>query len=243
MEIRLHGRGEAPRPVAVTMRTPGNDFELAVGFCVSEGLLGGGERVEQVEYCVGPNGTQEFNVVTIRRQSLVGDSLRSRPYSATASCGVCGKETLADLAVRCNLVASKTTFSWVTVSRLPSRVTTDQKLFDATGGIHSASLFDSCGEILLTREDVGRHNALDKLIGSEFLARRLPLDDRGVFLSGRIGFELVQKAAVAGIGLIVAFGAPTSLAIETANQFGICLVGFLKADRANVYTHRERVTT
>jgi FdhD protein len=243
LEIRLHGPGEAPRAVAVTMRTPGHDFELAIGFCVSEGLLRDPDDVASVEYCVGPDGQQEYNVVTIARRTVVGNELSPRAYPASAACGVCGKATLDDLAVRCAPVGDGPRFAWSTLQGLPSQFATSQKVFDATGGLHAGALFDVHGEIQLTREDVGRHNALDKLIGHRFVAGSLPVAECGLLLSGRIGFELVQKAAVAGIPLIVAVGAPSSLAIETAREFGITVVGFLRGDRANVYTNPERVTT
>lgn len=241
MEIRLHGPGEVARAVAVTMRTPGNDFELAVGFCAAEGLLHGARDVESVEYCVGPSGTQEFNVVTVARRHVVGDSLPARAFAATAACGVCGKATLDDLAVQCDTVRSDLRVPWSVLREIPARLAVAQSVFAATGGLHAAGLFDADGALDIVREDVGRHNALDKVIGRCVLDDRIPLANRGVALSGRIGFELVQKAAVAGIPILAAVGAPSSLAIDTARRFGITVVGFLREDRANIYTSPQRV--
>jgi FdhD protein len=241
LEVRIHGPRESPQPVAVTLRTPGNDFELAVGLCVAEGLLRSPADLATVEYCVGPEGDQEYNVVTVARRTVVGDAVAGRTLSATASCGVCGKATLDDLAVRCEPVAPGPMVAWSVLRALPARAVAAQSVFDVTGGLHATALFAPDGTLELAREDVGRHNALDKTIGAAFLAARLPLTDRGVLLSGRIGFELVQKAAMAGIGLVAGLGAPTSLAIETARTFGVTLVGFLRDDRANVYTGAERI--
>lgn len=241
MEIRLHGPRESPRPVAVTMRTPGHDFELAVGFCAGEGLLGCADDISSVEYCVGADGTQEFNVITIARRRRVGDTLRARPFAATAACGVCGKATLDDLAMDCSAVQSDLRIPWSELRQLPQRLGAAQSLFATTGGLHAAALFDARGVVDLVREDVGRHNALDKVIGRCVLDDRTPLVDHGVVLSGRIGFELVQKAAVAGIPIVAAVGAPSSLAIDAARRFGISVVGFLRHDRANLYTAPERI--
>ena len=241
MEIRIHGPNESPRSVAITMRTPGNDFDLAVGFCVSEGLLRSRDDLEGVEYCVGGEGEQQYNIVTIARRSQVGDEVRERNFLSTASCGVCGKATLDELEVRCAPVAPGPVYRWSALRELPRGLAERQRVFDVTGGLHAAASFDADGSIDVVREDVGRHNALDKLIGDAFLNREPPVSPRGVFLSGRIGFELVQKAAVGGIGCIVAVGAPSSLAIDTARTFGITVVGFVRDDRANIYTGAERI--
>jgi FdhD protein len=241
MEIRIHGPGETPRSVAVTLRTPGHDFELAVGFCVSEGLLREPDDLATVEYCVGPDASQEFNVVTITRRLPVGDELRPRPFAATASCGLCGKATLDDLAVRCAPVVGGPTVRWSVLAGLPATLGGNQTLFERTGGLHAAARFDAQGSPQCAREDVGRHNALDKLVGRGLLDRSLPFTDGVLLLSGRVSFELVQKAAVAGIPIIAAIGAPSSLAVETAERFGITVVGFLRDARANIYTHPHRV--
>jgi FdhD protein len=241
MEIRIHGPNEPPQSVAVTMRTPGNDFELAVGFCVSEGLLASRESLDGVEYCVSGQGEQQYNIVTIARRTAVGAEVRERNFLATASCGVCGVAALDDLVVRCPPVATGPVFAWSALRGLPSAVAGQQAVFDTTGGLHAAASFGTDGSIDLVREDVGRHNALDKLIGHAFLADGLPRSGTGVFLSGRVGFELVQKAAVAGVGCIVAVGAPTSLAIDTARALGLTIVGFMRDARANIYTGAERI--
>lgn len=241
MEIRMHGPGELPRAVAVTLRTPGHDFELAIGFCVSEGLLGDLDDLASAEYCLGPDGEQEYNVVTLARRRIVGDELRERHFAATASCGLCGKATLDDLAVRCSPVGEGPTVGWSQLADLPARLASSQHLFDDTGGLHAAARFDAQGSLVCVREDVGRHNALDKVVGRAFLDRTLPCADDVLLLSGRVSFELVQKAAVAGFAIVAAIGAPSSLAIETAERFGVTVVGFLRADRANIYTSPERV--
>ncbi len=241
MEIRIHGPNEAPQSVAVTMRTPGHDFELAVGFCASEGLVASRESLDGVEYCVGGEGEQQYNIVTIARRHPVGEEIRQRNFLATASCGVCGTAALDDLVVRCPPVAPGPVFPWSAVRELPSALAERQALFDTTGGLHAAASFGVDGSIDVVREDVGRHNALDKLIGHAFLADRALSPSPGVFLSGRVGFELVQKAAVAGIRCIVAIGAPTSLAIDTARALGVTIVGFLRDSRANIYTGAERI--
>jgi FdhD protein len=241
MEIRVHGPGEAPRPLVVTMRTPGNDFELAVGFCTAEGLIETATDLDSVEYCVGTNRTQEFNVVTVRLRQPIGDALRARAFAATAACGVCGTATLDDLAVRCGVVRRDVQVAWSALREVPARLGASQSVFATTGGLHAAGLFDAQGTLDLVREDVGRHNALDKLIGRCVLDGQLPVAASGVVVSGRVGFELVQKAAVAGIAIVAAIGAPSSLAIETARRFGVTIIGFLRADRANIYTLPQRV--
>ena len=241
LEIRLHGPGETPVAVAVTLRTPGHDFELAVGFCIAEGLLTATSDLATVEYCLGGIGEQEYNVVTIARRTAVGDSVRQRTFAATASCGLCGKTTIDDLVTRCDPVDREQPFAWNAIVAAIEGLSTTQASFATTGGLHAAALFDSSGAIVVAREDIGRHNALDKIVGHQFLAAELPATGHGVALSGRIGFELVQKAAVAGAAVVAAIGAPTSLAVDTARELGLTLVGFVRDGRANVYTHPERL--
>jgi FdhD protein len=241
MEIRVHGPGEEPAPLVVTMRTPGNDFELAVGFCVTEGLISGDDDLATVAYCVGPEGRQEFNIVTLRfRRPIVG-SIRERRFAATASCGLCGKAALDDLEVRCEPVGSGPIVAASVVRSLPDRLAESQAVFEMTGGVHAAAIFRADGSVVSVREDVGRHNAVDKLVGEAFLARRLPLSDELLMVSGRLSFELVQKAAVAGVPMLCAVSAPSSLAVETARRFRQTVVGFLRDDRFNIYSHAERV--
>ncbi len=241
MEIRVHGPGEEPMPLVVTMRTPGNDFELAVGFCVTEGLITDPHDLATVAYCVGPDGLQEFNVVTLRFRRPIVASIRERRFAATASCGLCGKAALDDLEVRCSAVGSGPTIAASVVLTLPDRLAESQAVFERTGGLHAAAIFGSDGTLVSVREDVGRHNAVDKLVGEALLARRLPLSDSLLMVSGRLSFELVQKAAVAGIPVLCAVSAPSSLAVKTAERFGQTVVGFLRDGRFNIYSHAERI--
>jgi FdhD protein len=242
MEIRVHGPGEAPAPLVVAMRTPGNDFELAVGFCVTEGVIASADELDSVAYCVGPGGDQQFNVVTLRLRHPIVASLRTRSFVATSSCGLCSKTALDDVEVRCGEVAPGPLVAASTVRALPGRLGAAQAVFDVTGGLHAAATFTAGGELVSVREDVGRHNALDKLVGEALLARRLPLSDLVLMVSGRLSFELVQKAAVAGIPVLCAVSAPSSLAVKAAERFGQTLLGFVRDDRFNVYSHPERIT-
>jgi len=225
------------------MRTPGSDFELALGHCVSEGILGPSEPIDSVAYCLGPDGEQEYNVVTIAMRRPVAASVVPRAETANASCGLCGKQTLDDLARHCPPVDGALVLDAATVAALPERLRADQRVFADTGGIHAAAWFDASGTIVATREDVGRHNAVDKLVGWAFLAQRLPCADLGLLVSGRVSFEIVQKAAAAGVPLVVAVSAPSSLALRAAEQLGITVVAFVRDGRANVYTHPERIVT
>ena len=241
MEIRVHGPGQTPRPFVVTMRTPGNDFELAVGFCLTEGLLRSVDALDTVAYCLAGEGAQEFNVVTVRLRWPVTLDRSQRHFVANASCGLCGKTTLDELEQACAPVADGPVVARSVIASLPERLRAAQSVFDATGGLHASGLFTPEGELVVLREDVGRHNALDKLIGSAYLERRLPLADSVLMVSGRVSFEIVQKAAMAGIPIVCAVSAPSSFAVDAADRFGQTLVGFVRDERANVYTHPERV--
>jgi FdhD protein len=241
MEIRVHGPGQEPRPLAVTMRTPGHDFELAVGFCRTEGVLEESDDLDTVAYCLAGTGEQEFNVVTVRLRRPVHLDAPVRQFVANASCGLCGKTALDEVEQQCEPVADGPVVARSVVASLPEALRRSQRVFDATGGLHASALFTSGGELIALREDVGRHNALDKLVGHAVLERRLPLSDEVLMVSGRVSFEIVQKAAVAGIPVICAVSAPSSLAVDAANRFEQTLVGFVRNDRANVYTHPERV--
>jgi FdhD protein len=241
MEIRVHGPGEEPEPLAVTMRTPGNDFELAVGFCVTEGVITDPDELGEVAYCVGPGGDQQFNVVTLRLRHAISASLHPRRFVSTASCGLCGKTALDDIEVRCGAVAAGPTVPASTIRALPGNLGDAQAVFDMTGGLHAAATFGIDGTLVAGREDVGRHNAVDKLVGAAFIARQLPLSEQILMVSGRLSFELVQKAAVAGLPVLCAVSAPSSLAVKAAERFGQTLVGFVRDDRFNVYSHAERI--
>jgi FdhD protein len=241
LEIRVQGPGQEQRPVAVTMRTPGGDFELAVGFLFTEGLIAPSD-VSRVAYCdTLPGEDQHYNVVSVTLQRPFDFDALKRNFYATSSCGVCGKAALDDIEVRCAPVAEGPTVTTEVVLGLPDALRAAQKVFARTGGLHAAGLFDVEGRLLSVREDVGRHNAVDKVIGEQVLAGRVPLSDHVLQVSGRLSFEIVQKAAVAGIPIVSAVSAPSSLAVEAGERFGMTLVGFVREGRLNVYTHPERV--
>ena len=241
MEIRIHAPGRDPEPLVVTMRTPGSDFELAVGFCLTERVLPDAEGIATVAYCLDENQEQVYNVVTIRTRGPVDLDPARRAFVANASCGLCGKVALDQVAVDCPVVVADTSVTRSVVVSLPGLLREAQKVFDTTGGLHAAACFTPAGELQVLREDVGRHNALDKIVGWAALAGKLPLRDSVLLVSGRVSFEIVQKAAVAGIPILCAVSAPSSLAVEAADQLGLTLVGFLRGDRFNVYTHPERI--
>jgi FdhD protein len=240
MEIRVHGPGQPPRALAVTMRTPGADFELAVGFCVTEGLVASPDGIVSAAYCV-EGGEQRFNVVTVRMREPVSLDGRERNFVANASCGLCGKAALDQIEVECTPIDDDVRIAASMVLELPDRLRDAQQVFDVTGGLHAAARFDSHGELVALREDVGRHNALDKLVGHAALERQLPLRGQVLLVSGRVSFEIVQKAAVAGVPVLCAVSAPSSLAVQAAKRLGQTVVGFVRPGRFNVYSHPERV--
>lgn len=240
MEIRVHVPGGDPEPLAVTMRTPGSDFELAVGFCVTEGVVHSPDDVASVAYCV-ERGMQHYNIVTVRLRAAPPDGVPHRAFVANASCGLCGKTALDDVELRCPPIAGGPTVAASTVLTLPERLREAQRVFDSTGGLHGAALFHTDGTLDMLREDVGRHNAVDKVVGRAALDRRLPLASSVLVVSGRVSFEIVQKAAMAGIPIVCAVSAPSSLAVDAARRVGQTVVGFLRAGRFNVYTGPERV--
>jgi FdhD protein len=241
MEVRVHGPEQEPIPFVVTMRTPGHDFELAAGLCVTEGLVATRAEIDTIAYCLGDSGEQLFNVVTVRLRRTVPEALRERRYLANASCGICGKAALDEVEVRCEPVGPGPRVSAGVLTTLPERLAAHQRLFGETGGLHAAARVDASGAIREVREDVGRHNALDKLIGNALLAGELPLGSDVLLVSGRMSFELVQKAAIAGLAVLCAVSAPSSLAVAAADRFGQTLVAFLRDGRFNVYTHPARV--
>jgi len=243
LEIRVQGPGQEQRSVAVTMRTPGGDFELAVGFLFTEGLIAP-EDVSRVAYCDNlPGEDQQYNIVSVTLTGPFDADLVKRNFYATSSCGVCGKAALDDIEVRCAPVAEGPEVTGDVLLSLPEALRKGQKVFDRTGGLHAAGLFTPEGRAVSVREDVGRHNAVDKVIGEQVLAGRVPLAGHILQVSGRLSFEIVQKAAVAGIPIVSAVSAPSSLAVEAAERFGMTLVGFVRGDRLNVYTRPERVAT
>ena len=241
LEIRVGGPGQEASQVAVTMRTPGGDFELAVGFLFTEGLIGPAD-VQRVAYCDDVDDeTQRYNVVTVTLQRPFDAESVRRNFYATSSCGVCGKAALDDIEVRCEPVATGTRVDAEVLVSLPDRLREKQRVFDRTGGLHAAGLFDVEGRLVSLREDVGRHNAVDKVVGEQLLAGAIPLADHVLQVSGRASFEIVQKAAVAGIPVVSAVSAPSSLSVEAAERFGMTLVGFVRDGGCNVYSHPERV--
>jgi FdhD protein len=242
MEIRIEGPGGgAAEPVAITMRTPGSDFELAVGFLITEGVLADASDVASVAYCLEGQGAQLYNVVTVRTRSAPDVERARRSFAVSASCGICGKATLEDLEVACAPLAPGPTVTRTVLGVLPDRLRAAQSVFEKTGGLHAAGSFDTAGELTILREDVGRHNAVDKVVGHAALEGRLPLSDQVLVVSGRISFEIVQKAAVAGIPILCAVSAPSSLAVDAARRVGQTVVGFLRDDRFNIYCGGERI--
>jgi FdhD protein len=242
LQIRAAGPGQAPVDVAVTMRTPGHEDELAIGFLMTEGLLGEAVvvRVEVGE----PGFMAEPDDVAVVRLSRRFDASRvaARTTVATASCGICGKASIDEVAARCEpLPPGLPIVSRAVLVALPQRLRDAQAAFERTGGLHAAALFATDGALQVVREDVGRHNALDKVIGSRVRARELPLWDRVLLVSGRVSFEIVQKAAMAGLPIICAVSAPSDLAIRLAERLGVTLVGFLRGDGFNVYSHDGRI--
>jgi FdhD protein len=226
------------------MRTPGDDFELAAGFLYGEGIVAGRDDVVDVAWCVDPDVPQTFNIVTVTlRPDLEFDLARlERHFYTTSSCGVCGKATLEALEVRgCDPLPAGPVVAPAIVQALPASLRRSQDLFERTGGLHAAGLFDRDGRLLALHEDVGRHNALDKLIGAQLLGGNCPLDGCLLLLSGRASFELLQKALTARIPLVAAVGAPSSLAADLAESFNITLLGFVRPDGFNIYTGAERI--
>jgi FdhD protein len=242
LEIRVGGPGQEPTSVGVAMRTPGHDFELATGFLVSEGVLIGPRPVRSVRYCVPEAGEpQRYNVVSVDSAFPVDLGDHRRRFTISSACGVCGSASVDDVVARCGSVPAGGPVDAAVLVGLPDVLRRRQRVFAETGGLHGAGLFDVTGEPLVVREDVGRHNAVDKVVGWTVLEDVAIPDGAVLVVSGRIGFEIVQKAAVAGIPTVVAVSAPSSLAVELAQQLGMTVLGFNRGDRANVYAGEERV--
>ncbi len=241
LEIRLDDQ-----PVSITMRTPGHDFELAAGFLFSEGIVRGSLDIRLIRHGESNgNPRQAGNSVIVDLDPEVPVDLDrlKRHFYTTSSCGVCGKASIEALNVQgCSLAPRETPSVRASVIHaLPEALRRSQPVFERTGGLHAAALFDASGSLLAVREDVGRHNAVDKLIGAEFLASRTPLHERVVLVSGRASFELVQKCVVAGVPVLAAVGAPSSLAVEAAHRFGMTLIGFVRGGRFNIYSGQGRI--
>lgn len=240
LEIRLiYGPTRTHKNLAVTMRTPGNDIELATGFLYTEGII---SKQLDIVSCKQLNG----NVLQAELGKSIALDLKSidRNFYTTSSCGVCGKASIDAIKTECAIYdkVKPFTVSAETIYTLPEKLRGQQSAFEETGGIHAAALFDLAGNIIMVREDVGRHNALDKLIGAALNGGMIPLQQHILLLSGRASFELVQKATIAGLKVIVSVGAPSSLAVQTADEFGITLVGFAKKDKFNIYCNGEIIT-
>jgi FdhD protein len=241
LEIRAAGPGQAPVAVAITMRTPGFEDELAAGFLRTEGLIAGPE-ILRFEHGDPASMSQPDDQVTVHLAKPFDARLvAERHFVATASCGICGKASLDEVAIRSAPLPDGPVVTRSIILALPALLRAAQRAFDETGGLHAAGLFTPSGELLALREDVGRHNALDKLVGSQLLAKAMPLHERILMVSGRVSFEIIQKAAVAGIPIVCAVSAPSDLAIEAADRLGLTLVGFLRGDGFNVYAHDERI--
>jgi FdhD protein len=243
MEVRVVS-GDRRQSVAVTMRTPGADFELAAGFLYGEGVVSSPEDIKRISYCVDVDAEQQYNIVNVELREGRAYDLRplERHFHTSSACGVCGKASLEQLELRrCPVIPPGPRMPAEKIYALPGKLREAQGLFEATGGLHAAALFDADGELVALKEDVGRHNATDKLVGWALLEGRLPLSDHAVMVSGRSSFEILQKCLTAGVPIVCAISAPSSLAVEVARRFDITLVGFLRGNRFNVYSAPERV--
>ncbi len=241
MEVRVNGA-----PFAVIMRTPGADRDLAAGFLLAEDVIRSRDEIGTIEYCADADDEGRDNTINV---TVLGDAVARlevrlgdrRQVMMTASCGLCGRRTIESLQARVSAVAGHWRVAAATIAGLPDRLRTAQAVFASTGGLHAAGLFSLEGELLLSAEDVGRHNAVDKIAGRTLLAGQHPLDHRLLLVSGRTSFELVQKALLAGVPLVAAVSAPSSLAIDLADQAGITLCGFVRGDTFNIYSHPQRI--
>lgn len=244
LEIRVESPQQSAQPVAVTMRTPGHDFELAVGFLFTEGMVSRPADVKSVRYCQLPDSTeQQFNIVTVSLTKPFDEALSRRGMVTSASCGICGTSSIEQLAQNVSRIDSGIgpIVTAEILTSLPEIIRRAQPTFDRTGGLHAAGLVDSTGDAYCVREDIGRHNAVDKVIGKAVLDSRVPIDGHALVVSGRLSFEIIQKAAMAGISFVAAVGAPSNLAVETAEELGITVVGFVRDGAANIYTHKHRI--
>ncbi len=247
LEIRLgfleNGR-HVHKAISITMRTPGDDFQLAAGFLFTEGILSSNNQIKAIKHCGKFPNNQNTVRIDLSENAEVNLEKLQRNFYTTSSCGVCGKSSLEALTVSGARRIEQKNFQNIsaeTIHELPEKLIEKQTVFGETGGLHAAALFDFDGNLFDIKEDVGRHNAVDKLIGEQFLNDNLPLSEKILFLSGRASFELVQKAVMAKIPAIAAVGAPSSLAVEAAREFNITLLGFVRDGRFNIYTGNKRV--
>lgn len=244
LEIRLvHSINNVPtqKSISVTMRTPGNDAELATGFLFTEGIIKSKADIAAISHA--PGADDNIITVSLNPDAQPDTAKLERHFYTTSSCGVCGKTSIDAVRTICNIPVSDPDYKFPTslIYQLPERLRTQQDVFESTGGLHASAIFDRQGELLMTKEDVGRHNALDKLIGAALQKDILPLDNYLLLLSGRASFELIQKAAMAGIKIVAAVGAPSSLAAQLARDCDITLIGFLRDERFNIYTGHQRI--
>jgi len=243
LEIRLIS---PLRTLAITMRTPGADFELAAGFLFSEGVINSKQDIQRMSYCTDESvdGEQRFNIINVQLKPGLNPDLQplERHFYINSACGVCGKASIEALRLRgCAKITSDLTVKPEIIYSLSEQLRSHQGIFSATGGLHAAAVFDAEGKMLHLQEDVGRHNALDKLIGKALLSGELPFNDHIVMVSGRSSFEILQKSVVAQVPIVCSVSAPSSLAVSVAEEFGITLIGFLRGERFNIYTGWERL--
>jgi FdhD protein len=247
MEIRFGVAGTPHRPLAVTMRTPGDDLDLALGFLFTEGIIRTAEDVITAQLCAGTDEPNTYNVVDVTLAPEVPAPVTDpeRNFYTTSSCGVCGKASIDAVRVRSSydVAADPVRIEATMLARLPDRLRAVQRTFDRTGGLHAAGLFSAGGDLVCAREDIGRHNAVDKVVGWALRAGRLPLVGQVLLVSGRASFELAQKASMAGIPVLAAVSAPSTLAVDLAQEVGLTVVGFLRGRTMNVYAHAERLAS
>jgi FdhD protein len=241
LEVRLNGR-----PFAVIMRTPGSDPELVAGFLLAEGVVRSSDELGTIEHCRETTEAGRGNTVNATVLGEAADRLQDvfaerRQVVTSAACGMCGRRQIESLQTLAPRVTAHSPIAGDVIRSLPARLRARQSTFDETGGLHAAALFDFAGRLELSAEDIGRHNAVDKVIGRMLMLERVPLDDRVLFVSGRTSFEIVQKAVVAGVPVVGAVSAPSSLAVDLAVEMGVTLLGFVRDERFNVYSHPERI--
>lgn len=248
LEIRLiHGpdSDRKSKNISITMRTPGNDFELAEGFLYTEGIIKNHSDIINISYFNSLLYPENIVIIEIKESVVLELAKLERNFYTTSSCGVCGKSSIDAVKTTADnhkIISNETIkVSKELIYSLSDILRKNQNIFESTGGLHASALFDLEGNLIITREDVGRHNALDKLIGVALFQNLLPLDKYILMLSGRASFELIQKAAMANIKIVAAVGAPSSLAVQMANEFGITLIGFLRDSRFNIYSGEERI--
>lgn len=246
LEIRLGfgpTAGREQMSLSVTMRTPGHDFELVLGFLFTEGVISSSEQVDSIQYCSSVKKDEAENVIRVelKADKKLDCKKFQRHFYTSSSCGVCGKSSIDSVRVHCPPIQSALKITHDTVNSLPQKLREAQAVFEHTGGLHASALFNEEGDLIMVREDVGRHNALDKVIGAMLLQKQTVLTNYVLMVSGRTSFELIQKAAVAGIPVVAAVGAPSSLAVSLAKEVGITLLGFVRDQKFNIYCGEQRV--